>query len=177
MEMWNYLYYENTVLKQILISQVIPEILLMKTRIEAFERYEINKNSALDIIVSDLINQKINVQNKLNEVDKSIIHINVKLREAKEPHKVEVKKADAKTNDKICKFNRFGFCRERQSCLYFHAMKVCEDFFNSGVCTQQSCRERHPRRCTYFDSGECQWGSQCKYLHKGRNNEEREDED
>ena len=85
MEMWNavnYLYHENTVLKQILISQVIPEILWMKTRIEAFERYEINKNSALDIIVSDLINQKIDVQNRLNEVD----NINVKLREAKEPH-------------------------------------------------------------------------------------------
>ena len=136
-----------------------------------------NKNIALDIIITDLINQKINVQNKLNEVDKSINYINVKMREAKEPHKVEVKKVDVKTNDKICKFNRFGFCRERQSCPYFHAMKVCEDFFNSGVCTQQSCRERHPRRCTYFDSGECQWGSQCKYLHKGRNNVQRDDED
>ena len=66
MEMWNavnYLFHENTVLKQILISQVIPEILGMKTRIEAFERNEMNKNIALDIIVTDLINQKINVQN------------------------------------------------------------------------------------------------------------------
>ena len=55
-------------------------------------------------------------------------------------------------------------------------MNVCEEFFNSGVCTQQSCRERHPRRCKYFDRGECQWGSQCKYLHKGRNNFQRDEE-
>ena len=152
--MWNavnYLYHENTVLKRILISQMIPEILGMKTRIIAFERNEMNKNIALDIIVTDLINQKINDQNKLNEVDKSINHINVKLRESTEPHKTEVKKADVKTSDKICKFNRLGFCRERQNCPYFHAIKVCEEFHNSDVCTKQSCCERHPRRCKYFN--------------------------
>ena len=114
--MWNsinYLTNENNVLKhkyEILISQVIPEILGIKTRMEVFERNEINKNIILDMIVKDLVKQKMDVQNKLNDVDRSISHINVKLREITEQHKGKVK-----THDKICKFDRTGFCRERQN--------------------------------------------------------------
>ena len=52
-----------------------------------------------------------------------------------------------------------------------------KNFFNSDLCTKQSCRERHPRRCKYFDRGECQWGSQCKYLHKGTNSIQRDEEE
>ena len=145
--MWNsinYLTNENNVLKhkyEILISQVIPEILGIKTRMEVFERNEINKNIILDMIVKDLVKQKMDVQNKLNDVDRSISHINVKLREITEQHKGKVK-----THDKICKFDRTGFCRERHNCPYFHASKICEQFANSGVCTESSCRERHPKR-------------------------------
>ena len=70
-----------------------------------------------------------------------------------------------------------GFCRERQNCPYFHATKVCQAYFNSSVSSKQTCFERHPRRCIYFDRGKCQWDSQCKYLHKGRNNVQKDDED
>ena len=169
MEIWNvinYLYLENTLIKQKydnLISHLIPEIIGMKTRIETFERKENEKNVTQDVIVTDLINQKINVQKKLSEVEKSINYLNIQLEENKEPKKSEEKEDEIK----ICKFNRMGFCRERQNCPYFHATKVCREYFNSGVCSKQRCCERHPRKCIYFDRGECQWDSQCKYLHKG----------
>ena len=26
--------------------------------------------------------------------------------------------------------------------------------------------ERHPKNCIFFQRGECQWNSNCKYLHK-----------
>ena len=183
MEMWNavyYLYNENNVLKhkyETLIGHVIPEILGMKTRMEAFERNEVNKNNTWDLIVKDLINQKINVQKKLNEVNDSISHINDKLRETSEPHKMEVHNVDVQTSVKTCKFNRLGFCRERQNCTYFHENKVCEEFVNSGVCTKQKCCERHPRRCRNYDKGECRWDIQCKYLHKDKNDIQGDEED
>ena len=42
---------------------VIAEILGMKTRIDALERQDINKNIAIDIIVANLLNQKRIIQN------------------------------------------------------------------------------------------------------------------
>ena len=113
------------------------------------------------------------LQLQLSEVEKSINYLNIQLEDNKEPKKNEVKEDEIK----ICKFNRMGFCRERQNCPYFHATKVCQEYFNSGVCSKQRCCERHPRKCIYFDRGECQWDSQCKYLHKGITNVQRDDED
>ena len=50
-------------------------------------------------------------------------------------------------------------------------------FWVSGVSTKQKCFERHPKKCIYFEKGECQWGSRCKYLHQANNDTNDKDPD
>ena len=143
---------------------VIAEILGMKSRIETLERQDINKNVAIDIVVESLLHQKRIIQQKLNQVDESLFYLNFKLA-SRNDEMVKPKEAADKKIVKICRFNRTGFCREREKCPYFHGIKVCQEFLDSGVCMKQKCCERHPKRCIYFQRGECEWGSNCKYLH------------
>ena len=146
----------------------------MKTRIEALERQDFNKNVAID--VADLINQKKIIQNKLIQVDQSINYLNEKLEDTKVHEKLEATNEGNHTL-KICKFDRSDFCRERDNCTYFHGDRVCDKFRVSGVCTKQKCFERHPKRCIYFEKGECQWGSRYKYLHQANNDTNDKDPD
>lgn len=144
----------------------------MKNRIE--ERLDFNKNVTIDIVVADLINQKRLINDKLVQVDKSINYLNYKLQESEN---IETKKKfdDDKHEVKMCKFDRTGFCRERDNCTYFPGQRVCEEFLASGVCQKQKCFQRHPKRCRYFEVVECQWGLRCKYLHKANEHEDSEE--
>ena len=102
-------------------KHVIAEILGMKTRIEALERLDFNKNVTVDIVVADLVNQKRLIHDKLVQVDRSINYLNYKLQESE---KIEDKKVDDdKHVVKMCKFDRTGFCCERDNCTYFHGCK------------------------------------------------------
>ena len=145
---------------------VIAEILGMKTRIDALEIQDVNKNIAIDVIVADLLNQKRIIQNKLYQVDTSINDLNEKLCEIEETKRIKPKNADHKQSVKMCKFDKSGFCRERENCQFSHGLKVCEEFLISSECTKQKCYERHPKRSIYFAQGECHWGLRCKYLHQ-----------
>ena len=145
---------------------VIGEILGLKTRIEVLERQDVNKNIAIDNIVESLLHQKRIIQQKLNQVDESIFYLNGKLEECRNNEIIQPSETSHKKSVKICKFNRTGFCRERENCLYFHGLKDCQEFSDSGVCLKPKCSKRHPKTCIYFQRGECQWGSRCKYLHK-----------
>ena len=145
---------------------VIAEILGMKTRIDALERQDVNKNIAIDVIVADLLNQKRIIQNKLYQVDTSINDLNEKLCEIEETKRIKPKNADHEQSVKMCKFDKSGFCREIENCQFSHGLKVCEEFLISSECTKQKCYERHPKICIYFARGECHWGLRCKYLHQ-----------
>ena len=139
---------------------VIAEIHGMKSRIETLERQDINKNVAIDIVVESLMHQKRVIQQKLNQVDESLFYLNCKLA-SRNDEVVKPKEASDKKIVKICKFNRTGFCRERENCAYSHGIKVCQEFLDSGVCMKQKCCERHPKHCIYFQRGDCEWGSNC----------------
>ena len=74
-------------------------------------------------------------------------------------------KLENKGNDirKFCKFNNKGYCREKESCLFFHSDTVCEVYQATGVCWKLVCRKRHPKICRYGEK--CYRGKSCVYLH------------
>merc|ERR1719319_1209158 len=48
-----------------------------------------------------------------------------------------------------------------------HENEICENSVRN-VCTNQSCRKRHPRECRYFvQFGRCKLGEACAYSHAG----------
>ena len=65
--------------------------------------------------------------------------------------------------DRLCRFNNKGYFRESEMCLFFHSDEICEDFKETGLCWQEGCRQRHPKRCYYGER--CLRGKLCVYLH------------
>ena len=63
---------------------------------------------------------------------------------------------------KICKFEKYGFCRSKESCKDYHPVEICQ----RQVCNIGRCDKRHPQPCRYFRSGSCRFKESCKYEHK-----------
>ena len=65
--------------------------------------------------------------------------------------------------DKICVFEKFGFCRNGSGCKFTHPTLVCDD----QNCNIQECSKRHPQVCRFFTHLKyCKYGDSCKFLHK-----------
>ena len=77
-------------------KHVIAEILGMKTRIEALERLDFNKDVTMDIVVADLVNQKRLIHDKLVQVDRSINYLNYKLQESEKIHEWHISRYGGK---------------------------------------------------------------------------------
>ena len=65
--------------------------------------------------------------------------------------------------DRICVYEKFGFCRNGASCKFTHPTLVCDD----DKCNIKDCSKRHPQACRFFiNYNHCKFGDSCKFLHK-----------
>ena len=65
--------------------------------------------------------------------------------------------------DRICVYEKFGFCRNGASCKFTHPTLVCDD----EKCIIKDCSKRHPQACRFFTNySHCKFGDSCKFLHK-----------
>ena len=65
--------------------------------------------------------------------------------------------------DRVCVYEKFGFCRNGASCKFTHPTLVCDDV----KCNIKDCSKRHPQACRFFTSfSHCKFGDSCKFLHK-----------
>ena len=55
-----------------------------------------------------------------------------------------------KSEIKQCMFDRKGFCREQESCKFYHTDQICEIYIANQMCWKQNCKLRHPKHCRYF---------------------------
>ena len=64
-------------------------------------------------------------------------------------------------NQNVCKYNKFGYCRYRETCRNLHIDEICE-YKTYDITT---CRQRHPRECRYFrEYSKCKFDP-CKFKH------------
>ena len=62
----------------------------------------------------------------------------------------------------VCNFNKFGYCRYRETCRNYHVNELCENV----NCEMDTCDKRHPRICTFFQNYKrCKFGTFCAYRH------------
>ena len=65
-------------------------------------------------------------------------------------------------NTVICLYHKYGFCKYKETCRHRHIDVVCD----KHDCEHQTCSNRHPRRCRYFQQfGRCKFGTYCAFLH------------
>ena len=62
----------------------------------------------------------------------------------------------------ICKYNKYGFCKNRNQCPNPHATKNCD----KTSCDVTSCRMRHPMPCRLLAAGDCKFGDLCQFDHR-----------
>ena len=63
----------------------------------------------------------------------------------------------------LCLYNQMGFCKFGAKCLQIHENEICK---NRSECTNNNCRNRHPRSCRYYcQFGHCKFGQGCAYSH------------
>ena len=67
------------------------------------------------------------------------------------------------TQESVCMFNKFGFCKFGNYCFRNHENRICEN----GECQVHGCTFRHPRKCRFFmEFSYCKFGSYCKFSHQ-----------
>ena len=65
--------------------------------------------------------------------------------------------------ERICVYEKFGFCRNGAGCKFTHPTLVCDD----EKCDIKECSKRHPQACRFFTNySHCKFGDSCKFLHK-----------
>ena len=67
--------------------------------------------------------------------------------------------------DEVCQYDKFGFCRFKESCKRKHYSEVCE---NLSMCINiKKCPKRHPKMCRRFNTDNiCRFKEECAYSHK-----------
>ena len=140
-------------------QKIICEVMDMKVRIEILESKETIKvdddlKHQFECFQEELKIEIEKIDNSIKELDAKIDDFNKK-KAGKES--IEVKQ---------CAYDRRGFCRARLNCKYFHSPEICDEFVAVGVCLQEVCRKRHPLMCHRVFENECEWGMDCKYLHR-----------
>ena len=63
---------------------------------------------------------------------------------------------------KVCLFNRFGYCRYQDVCRKLHVDELCE----YSSCEFSKCILRHPKECKWYRKYKRCKFNPCKYSHK-----------
>ena len=144
---------------------IMNEVIEIKRRVIKIE----NKEDSISEFIENVQEQKDLLQEKIDSIEVSINIIDklIEMKAKTENKSKDTSEASDKNEEiKQCKFDRKGFCYNRERCAYYHASKICDTFVVVGVCSDLRCRKRHPKRCHSFIQSECRWSQDCKYLHR-----------
>ena len=65
------------------------------------------------------------------------------------------------TQQTVCKYNKFGFCKYQDRCRNLHVNEVCDN----SACEWSNCMQRHPIKCKYYtEFMRCKF-SPCAFKH------------
>ena len=68
----------------------------------------------------------------------------------------------------VCKYQKFGFCKFKESCKNQHLLEICKNL--TSCVNLKSCHKRHPRVCRRFALEKvCSFGADCAYQHQEEN--------
>ena len=149
---------------------IINELLDIKRRVRVIENVENTKKNDERMLFQYIQGQKDSLQEKIDTIEIAIKLLDDKLGRMKADKDSEARKtfkpSEKEMKTKQCKYDRKGFCRNREKCAYFHAFESCDDFVVTGICSKSGCDKRHPKTCYNFIQSECRWGQSCRYLHR-----------
>ena len=66
--------------------------------------------------------------------------------------------------NRICQYEKFGFCTFKKECQRKHFSEECKDLANCK--NIKHCSKRHQKNCKRFSAGQCIFGEGCEYKHQ-----------
>ena len=68
---------------------------------------------------------------------------------------------------RVCSFNKYGFCKYSETCRNFHEKQICEN----SKCEVRKCPLRHLQLCKFYrDNGYCKFREFSYFSHKMKKN-------
>ena len=64
------------------------------------------------------------------------------------------------TSNKVCLYNKFGYCKRKSDCKFKHIEIICEHI----RCNIEKCDQRHPKQCRH--NMKCRRRLNCHYKHE-----------
>ena len=90
--------------------------------------------------ITDLENQKTNLNEMMKQIDANIDNINDKIHES--INKIEtLENNENEVEIKQCIYDRKGYCKMEDKCSYYHSEEICPDYIEKNICTEKQCRK------------------------------------
>ena len=64
------------------------------------------------------------------------------------------------TSNKVCLYNKLGYCKRKSDCKFKHIDSICEQI----RCNIEKCDQRHPKQCRH--NMKCRRRLTCHYKHE-----------
>ena len=99
--------------------------------------------------VSHLETEQEQVTNKIRLIDNTLEEMKIEIETLKKPVVETVETSDKENQRKQCKYDRKGYCKESENCLFAHSNEICEIYLEQGVCWKPNCYRRHPKQVKF----------------------------
>ena len=81
--------------------------------------------------------------------------------------KVVIFRIKVKMENEVCLYQKYGFCKFKESCLKRHLKDKCKDLNRCKI--KKNCEKRHPKLCRrYVLDQNYSYGEDCEYLHEDK---------
>ena len=114
--------------------------------------------------IEDVKDQQSKIDVLIGKIDDKLDNLNQRIVET--VSNIEnLERKEIESEKKQCIHDRKGYCKNGNSCPFFHTNEICKEYIVNKICTKLQCRKRHPQRCRYFLKTICRRGDTCRYLH------------
>ena len=84
------------------------------------------------------------IADRIKVIDEALEAINTNIDELKnKPVEIDVTdvKEEKENDKKQCRYDKQGYCREKNRCPFYHADSVCAIYLSNGICWKRGCRD------------------------------------
>ena len=79
---------------------------------------------------------------------------------------IENKKVASNNEKKQCKYDKYGFFRQRDECAYFHTLEICQNYADDWICSNLGCIKRPLITCRSIFETKYGWVADANFFIK-----------
>ena len=150
----------------------------LEIKVDAKESKEIKEILETQKVIDEVIVANSDAIKRIDKEIKQLTKVKTTKSEVETSDKVETESTRCKhkaTNEdqnvdkavvrKRCRYYNRGYCKFKSKCRYIHPKETCKLHLTNKRCDSNSCTERHPKNCKWFESRVGCKQAECEYIH------------